>query len=204
MSDSDDGLLAAAKAGDRDALGMLLRKYGPSIRRGLEIQQKWRSILDVDDVMQVTYFEAFEHIGRLRSGVGGFRGWLRRIAANNLRDAIESLECIKRPQPENQMTAPAGGDVVAWLCEFLSDDGTTPSGKMTAKETRAILEREIETLPEIYRRVLELMYFEERSVAEASKELGRTRGAVHLLRIRALDRLRARFGDAVLSAANHG
>jgi hypothetical protein len=59
---SDQALLRVAKTGDMDALGTLLKRHGPGVRAGLQINPKWRSVLEVDDVMQVTYFDAAHYI----------------------------------------------------------------------------------------------------------------------------------------------
>src|SRR5262245_41546544 len=58
--------ISAAVAGDRDALTRLLKKFGPQVRARLSISSSWQSVLDLDDVMQVTYMEAFLRIGQLQ------------------------------------------------------------------------------------------------------------------------------------------
>jgi len=62
MSGSDDALLEKAARADAEALSTLLKRYGPQVRRELNISEQWRSVLDPDDVMQVTYVEAFLRI----------------------------------------------------------------------------------------------------------------------------------------------
>ena len=91
--------------------------------------------------MQVTYFEAFEHITGFKSDAGAFPKWLNRIAQNNLRDAVEWLERDKRPQPDNRLTPPRGENTALWLHELIADTGTTPSGRVASEETRQVLER---------------------------------------------------------------
>ncbi len=193
--DAEDQLLALAKCGDRDALTMLLERHGPAVRQQLDINSRWRSVIDDDDIMQVTYFEAFQQIGHFRSDAGAFAGWLGTIARNNLRDAIAWLECQKRAAPGDRLEPPRGQDSVAWLYELAGGTATTPSAHASSKETRRILEREIAELPAVHGQVLQLVYFDGKAVAEVAELLGRTRGAVHLLRLRALDGLRDRFGS---------
>lgn len=192
---SDDELLARAKQGDRDALTRLLQKFGPRVRATLNINPCWRPLLDVDDVMQVTYFEAFRQIAQFRSAAAAFLPWLRRIAQNNLRDAVDWLSRKQRPQPKQRLFPPPGADSVLWLSELVTESGTTPSGHLAAEETRRILEREVANLPRDYRHVLQRLYFEGQPVRVVAREMGRTPGAVHLLRIRAVDWLRDRFGS---------
>src|SRR5437868_1238158 len=102
MHDADDELLSRAVRGDLPALNNLLRTHGPRVRAGLngKLERQWQSVLDLDDVMQVTYLEAFLRIDHFRSGQSAaFLTWLRQIAENNLRDAIKELKREKRPPP---------------------------------------------------------------------------------------------------------
>ncbi len=64
---SDTDLLDAAVGGDEEALRELLKRFGPRVRQTLRGRpgRKWQSILDEDDVMQVTYLEAFLHLDQL-------------------------------------------------------------------------------------------------------------------------------------------
>ena len=195
MEQSDGQLLRQARAGDKQALSELLLRHGPDIRAGLHINPKWRSMLEADDVMQITYFEAFEQISQFTGEAGAFGAWLRRIALNNLRDAIDWLQREKRPQPEKRVTAPQSGDTIAWLCAQLTGEGESPSHHAVSNEMRRLLEAEIDTLPEDYANVLRWIFLEEKSVGEVARRLGKTSGAVHLLRIRAVSRLRQQMGS---------
>ena len=193
---ADTVLVDRAREGDRDALCELLREYGPQVRASLDINPKWRSVLDLDDVMQVTYLEAFRNVSQLRGGAAAFGAWLRRIAVHNLRDAVDWLECERRPQPDRRLLPPPGQDSLSWLWGLATGSTATPGGTLASAEMRRFLEAEIAALPADYGRVLESVYLKGRSVAETARLLGRSRGAVHLLRGRALDCLRARLGVA--------
>src|SRR6185503_11950428 len=107
MADADDELIKLARHGDRRALGSLLERHGPLVRAALQgkIAPQWRATLSEDDVMQVAYLEAVLHIDRFEPGNGAaFQAWLRRIAENNLRDAVRGLEADKRPNPAKRVT----------------------------------------------------------------------------------------------------
>jgi RNA polymerase sigma-70 factor, ECF subfamily len=196
MSHLEDKLLAGAKAGDRESLGKLLKNHGPRVRASLNINSKWKSVLETEDVLQVTYLEAFQCIDRFEGDSSAFLAWLKRIAIHNLRDAIEYLERQKRPQPDKRLV-PKTGDSIVWLHEFATRSGTTPSGKCSREECRSILKTAIQELPTIYADVLRAIYFEDKSVAEVSETMGRTKGAIHLLRSRAMDRLRQQLGSGI-------
>ena len=196
MAEGTDELVRSAVAGDRVALEGLLRRHGPEVQAGLQIGREWQGLIEAEDVMQVTYFEAFHHITQLDGDPSAFPTWLRRIAENNLRDAIRALERDKRPHPEDRLHPPAGQDSVVWLHELVAGTGTTPSGQAGRAELRTMLEAEIAKLPATYATVLRAVYLEEKTVADVAAQLGRTKGAVHLLRLRALDRLREQLGSA--------
>ena len=191
---SDEQLLTQARAGAMDALAVLLKRHGPQVRATLHINPKWRSVLEVDDIMQVTYFDAVHCLDQFTSDAGAFPIWLRRVAENNLRSAIESLEREKRPRPDDRLQPPRDANPVEWLGELVTGTGTTPSRVAARDELRRILEAEMDKLPADYGRALRLIYFAGKSVADAAEALGRTRGAVYLLRNRALDRLRQSLG----------
>ena len=59
--EDEQGLVERASGGDEDALCALLSYVGPIVRDRLKpkIGAQWRTSLDEDDVMQVTYLEAF-------------------------------------------------------------------------------------------------------------------------------------------------
>src|SRR5262245_36824902 len=87
-----DANLKNAVAGDTHALSMLLRQHGPTVQNRLRIAAQWRTVLEPEDVMQVTYLEAFLQIRRFDLSRGTtFEGWLEHVAQNNLRDAVRGL-----------------------------------------------------------------------------------------------------------------
>jgi len=111
MAAPEEELFDRAVAGDTLALRALLERYGPQVRSRIsgKISKRWQAVLDVDDVMQVTYLQACLHIDQLVERTpAAFAAWLTRIAENNLRDAISELERPKRPPPEKQVQTPAG------------------------------------------------------------------------------------------------
>ncbi|MBK8268425.1 MAG: sigma-70 family RNA polymerase sigma factor [Planctomycetes bacterium] len=192
---SDDQLLLRARAADRDALEQLLLRHGPHIRERLEINPKWQSVLEPSDIMQVTYFEAFLQISNFKGDGRSFPGWLRRIAENNLRDAIQSLERDKRPQPSNRISAPENENDFAWLYDLITGGMATPSWHAMDKELRQLLEAEIDALPRDWGNVVRWVFFDGLGVVEVAAKLGKTPGAVHLMRIRAVGRLRQQLGS---------
>jgi RNA polymerase sigma-70 factor (ECF subfamily) len=191
MPDPPENLLALAVSGDTAALATLLQRFGPEIRAQLRIAGRWQSALDVDDVMQVAYLEAFLRIESFEPhGSASFARWLLRIAENNLRDAIRSLDRVKRPPPDRRVQLRTHDESAAVLIEQLGVTSTTPSRQVAAGELRDTLEAALDLLPEDYARAVRLYDLEGRPVEEAAAALGRSTGALHMLRARAHDRLR--------------
>ena len=188
--------VARAVVGDKDALGELLEAFGPDVEAGLRIGSTWRGLLDAADVMQVTYLEAFTQIRCFDAErAEAFPNWLRRIAENNLRDAIRSLEARKNPSPRMQLDA-YGGDSCVALLDTLTGGTGTPSQVARGAEAGQRLRDALRTLPPDYARTVELYDLEGRPVEEVAAALGRSSGAVYMLRMRAHERLRDVLGSA--------
>lgn len=197
MVETDENLVARAARGDLDALSELLSRIGPAIEQGLQIGRKWRTLIEPADVMQVTYLEAFAQIkGFDPQRAAAFPVWLRQIAENNLRDAIRGLERQKQPPVERRIENSAHADSSATLFEILAVATTTPSRAVGLNELRQLMDAALEQLPTDYAAVVRMYDLEGRPISEVTEALGRSAGAVHMLRARAHDRLRISFGSA--------
>ncbi|MCA8954891.1 MAG: sigma-70 family RNA polymerase sigma factor [Planctomycetes bacterium] len=179
-----------------DDIERLLATHAQAVLRSLHIAPLWRASFDADDIMQVTYLEAFLAADRLRNCTPDeFAAWLRRRAEQNLRDAIRGLERAKRPNPSRRVSTDAE-ESQALLLEELVTTGDTASRAFAGREARQLLSRALDRLPESYRRTVELYDLEGRSIAEVADALGRSTGAIYMLRARAHDRLREILGSA--------
>jgi RNA polymerase sigma-70 factor (ECF subfamily) len=207
MPANAESLIAQAVAGDADALTALLREHGPQVSRRLRIDPAWQSMLDADDVMQVTYIEAFLQVSRFEIARGvPFAGWLERIAQNNLRDAVRGLSRRKQPQPRDRVHAAphSQGDSYFDLLESLGATTTTPSREAGRGEVQDLLERAIARLPDDYAAVIRLYDHEGKAIGEVASQMGRSPGAVHMLRARAHDSLREALGTASMFFSARG
>jgi RNA polymerase sigma-70 factor, ECF subfamily len=199
MSEAEDALLAKAVQGDGDALSELLVLLGPQIEAGLDgkIGAHHRAAFDEADVLQVTYLEAFLRIRYFEpNGVGSFVRWLRRIAENNLLDAVRALDRDKRPPRDKQVANIRGEDTFVTLLGLLTGTTGTPSRYASKAEAKTALERALASLPDDYATVVRKLDLECRPVGEVAESLERSKGAVHMLRARAYDRLRELMGSA--------
>lgn len=195
MDPQEEAIVKRAIAGDEEALASLLHSVAPQLRAklGATMSSKWSSVLDVDDVLQVTYLEAFLRISRFEyKGPGAFAGWVSRIAENNLRDAIRELERLKRPQPQDRIVRSNEQSSFA-LLEGLGFTLTTPSRHAAHQEVKQAIADALSRIPDDYAEVVRLYDLEGMTAPEVAARINRSTGAVYMLRSRALDRLRESF-----------
>lgn len=190
---ADQERLRLAVAGDADALSDLLSTHGPMVARRLSIDRQWQGLVEADDVMQVTYLEAFLQIGRFDLGHhDSFEAWLGQIARHNLLDAIRGLSRKRQPQPDRRVRPEE--DSSLGLLELLGVDSATPSREVGRLEHAELLDEAIRTLPPDYSKVVRLYDLNGMHADEVASAMGRSPGAVHMLRARAHDALRERLG----------
>lgn len=192
MDDTQDALLARAIRGDRTALTELLGREGLEIHSYIErrIPALHRMHFDADDVMQVTCMEAFMHIAEfVPRGPGSFAAWLRRLADNNLADAVRELERDKRPPPGKRVGVATSHDSYVALVERISATTTTASRLLGRDETRAAVHAALAQLPADYAEAVRLYDLEELSGPEVAERMGRSHGAIRMLLARAHERL---------------
>lgn len=192
-------LIDQARSGNRRALGDLLQKHGPSIRRKLRgaVPQRWQALLSIDDVLQQTYTDAFLDIGDFSgSRPEAFEAWLSTMARRNLHDAIRMLSADRRGGSSIRVTQTTSDESFAALFELASGTQSTPSRTAGKGETRARVEHALHSLPPDYRQAVVLMELEGLRAERVAEVMNRSAGAVYMLRARALDKLASLLGSA--------
>jgi RNA polymerase sigma factor (sigma-70 family) len=177
VSGNVEELLPRAVSGDRQALTGLLEAVAPEVRAILsaELEPVWQPQIDLDDLLQTTYLEAFLRIRQFRSGPWAVKSWLLQIGRNNLRDAIRELSRAKRPDPRARVQH-LDNDSHHELLDLLSASTTTPDGRAARQELVDLLKSAMQTLPGSYRRVVEMFDLEGRPVHEIGPgAVGRSR-----------------------------
>ena len=139
-TDHDDPILAAARAGDPDALDALLRQYQPRIYRfGLRM---CRDEEDARDVLQETLFAAARSLHGFR-GTSSLSTWLYSIARSF---------CIKKRRRSKfapQEEVPLGSPALA-----VPDPGPPLDEALASREVERAVETAIRSLSPAYREVL--------------------------------------------------
>jgi RNA polymerase sigma-70 factor (ECF subfamily) len=196
MTPGEDDLLTRAMAGDTKALADLLTRDGVDVRRALygAIPTRWQSVLSLDDVMQQSYAEACTSFARFEPrGQGSFVAWLTTLARCTLLDAIRMLEADKRGGDRRRIN-PNPEESCASLFDMLSQTMGTPSRFAARHEAAAAVRTAVDQLPPPQKQVVEMLDLQDKPVAEVAAALGRSEGAVYLLRVRAHRKLAELMG----------
>jgi RNA polymerase sigma-70 factor (ECF subfamily) len=194
---NQEQLLAAVRQGRRECLGTLLelyRNYLYLVAR-TQLDLHLQAQVSPSDLVQEAFLEAHRDFGQFRGrSESELLGWLRRILVHNLARLVErqvraqkrnvrrevSLEeCLKTLEKS------AAKVEAALLCQ-----GSSPSAQAQRRELAAILADQLAKLPVSYREVIVLRNLEGLTFDDVARRMGRTSGAVRILWMRALERLR--------------
>jgi RNA polymerase sigma-70 factor (ECF subfamily) len=202
MAHDSQQLLAAAVAGDQAALERLLFESYDLLHAHVasRISPQYRGLIDPEDILQQTLFEAFRDVGRFRpESPEAFTRWLKAIAEHRLLDAIKSLRRKKRGGDARKVEAASDGQnsAVNLLAE-LAADGPTPSRVVAQEEAIALLQVNLARLPEQYAAALRLRYLQGLSEEEAAAQLNQTPDAIRGLCHRGKKKLREAMGQSSL------
>jgi RNA polymerase sigma-70 factor (ECF subfamily) len=156
--DADDGLVAAARRGDRAAFDALVRRHQPLLRGFLRRQVDPNA---AEDVLQETWVAAWaglpEFAGRAR-----FKAWLFGIARHK---AMDQQRANKRFPTET-------------LTEETSTEYCPARNPFSDVDRNDAVQYALSELPETQREVLELYYFAELTLPEIAQTLGRSQNTV--------------------------
>ena len=190
-------LLNEAKEGNYDSLGRLLHHYFRylNVLSRSHIDERIKARVSASDVVQETLLEAHRDF---KSFVGTsleeFTGWIRRILFNNLARAIERNVLAEKRDVRKQRSlnekVNALDQTAGSLEALLAADVSSVSAAMQSDEAMLQLTRAIENLPPDYQTVLKLRHFEGLPFADIAARLDRKPGAIRMLWLRAVDKLR--------------
>ncbi len=173
-------LLARTANGDQAAFHRFYLETEPFLRRYISVRV---AASEVDDVMAETYLRVYRSADRFRDEGRPAAAWLVTIARNLLASHHRTKARRAAHGPINSGDARLSGEVDDELLDRSGD--------------AELLEALAELKPR-QRRVLELRFFDERTVAECASEMTMSDQGVRALTYRALQALRSRLGDDFL------
>ena len=181
---SDAEIARRIAAGDRHALRLLMRRNNQTLYRTA------RSILNDDaeaeDALQEAYLLAYRAMGKFR-GDAKLSTWLVRIVVN---EAIGRLRKRNRSAEIIRMDGDVERDSDSTDMNMNENTPEQPERALLRSETRRMLEKKIDALPDAFRTVFVLRAIEEMTVEEAAACLGIPQATVRTRYFRAKGLLR--------------
>ncbi|HKI32070.1 MAG TPA: sigma-70 family RNA polymerase sigma factor [Gemmataceae bacterium] len=190
-------LLAQARQANGEGLGALLELYRDylGVLARARLGAPLRGVVNPSDLVQQTFLEACRDFGQFEgTSAAQWRAWLRRILAHNLAALAERHVQARKRDVRRQVSldqrSAAPGDSAAGPGVALASPVSSPSAQAQQHEATAVLADRLARLPAPHREVLRLRNLEGLAFEEVARRMGRTPGAVRVLWVRALDRLR--------------
>jgi RNA polymerase sigma-70 factor (ECF subfamily) len=169
---SDERLVQAVLAGDRDVFGVLVERYKRGI--GAFIGASVRPSSDVADLTQETFLRAYAHLGTFNPDLGRFSTWLYHIARNVVRTFLG--RSLRRPA-----LAELGEEQT--LENTLADVSreADPAGGVLRAEAEAEVRAALAELPERTRTILALRFYDNMDYQAIATTMGLSLGNVKTL-----------------------
>jgi len=170
--DPDRALVKRAQSGDDEAFGELVHRHTPTIY-SLAVRVLGDPA-DAEDAVQEVFLNVFRNLRRFDDR-GRFFSWLYTIALNQLRSILRRPAFVRRnellPVSDHILASPAMG----------------PEDQLISKETRELIDRALEALSPVRRRVFTLRQLQGLSTEETAEILTLPVNTVktHLRRARA-------------------
>jgi RNA polymerase sigma-70 factor (ECF subfamily) len=188
---SDLALVNAARAGDVQAFGELVRRYDRHVFR--VVRHLTENPQDAEDVVQEAFVKAFCNI-KTFEGRAAFSTWLIRIAVN------EALGRIRHQKkfPLSPLELTASDEETVFELQIASP-AATPEEQCGEGELRRALARAVHRLRPRLRAVFVLRDVQGMSAQETAEVLGITVGTVKARLFRARQRMRQMLAPYVAS-----
>lgn len=166
-----------AVSGNEKAFQQLMEKY----RRGLHfhIGKMLRDKNLLEDLIQEIYIKAFKNLANYNPEYA-FSTWLYRIATNHTIDHLRKKKL--RTYSIDEPLSTKDGDMQLEL----KDHEASTDEPIERNERKVMVQEAIETLPEKYKKVIEMRHMQELSYQEIAEELDVPIGTVkaHIFRAR--------------------
>jgi len=197
-----DQLFTSAKQGSTSCLGRLLTLYSNYLKLliAAQLDDRLRVRVSPSDIVQETFFEAHRDFHQFRGqSTGEFVAWLRKILVNNLLHVVEQHLLAEKRDVRREVSLEQIGkrleQSTARLESLLAEPGDSPSGYAQRNEQEIMLADALAELPGDYREVILLRHVEGLPFDEVALRMDRSSGAVRMLWLRALERLRKTFPE---------
>lgn len=166
----DAQVIISAKQGEQKAYTKIYQEtyqsaYGVAL-------QLLKNADDAADVLQDSYITAFTKLDTLEDN-SKFQGWFNRIVANNCKNLLKK----KKPTLFSELTVEEDGEELE--PEFVNDnEAFCPDKTVEYDETKEILRKVINSLPEEQALCIMMYYVQDLSISEIAETLGVSQNTV--------------------------
>jgi RNA polymerase sigma-70 factor, ECF subfamily len=151
---SDEALMSRIAAGDRDAMRTLYLRHHVRVYRF--VVRLVRSQATAEDIISEVFLDVWRQAGSFE-GRSAVSTWLLAIAR------FKALSALRR-RPEEELSEEAAANI--------ADPVDNPETAVQKKDTSAILRRCLTGLSSEHREIIDLVYYQEKSVEEVSQIVG--------------------------------
>jgi RNA polymerase sigma factor (sigma-70 family) len=177
-------LVDRALGGDDNAARELIRQVYPLVAKIVRGYRPRRTA--EEDLAQMIFVKVFQNLAQYLGKVP-ISHWVSRIAVNTCRNQLMA----EKARPELRH-ADLSEEQAAMLENLASEDALSPDRKLAARD---LVEKLLAMLKPVERLVIDMLYLQERSVAEVQKLTGWTAATIKIRAFRARQKLRKQIGS---------
>jgi RNA polymerase sigma-70 factor (ECF subfamily) len=190
-------LLTRARASEPQQLDLLFaqcRNYLNVVARA-QVESWLRAKVDASDIVQQTLLEAYRDFHKFRGHTEAeWLGWLRQILSHNAANYVRHYRGAKRQARREVALGPAGSSSDGPHIPEACAHGESPSQHLLRKEREWQVAEALTQLSPDHREVILLRNLERLPFEEVAERMGRSRPAVQMLWMRALQKLQEALG----------
>jgi RNA polymerase sigma-70 factor (ECF subfamily) len=191
-------LLAELRDGDAEARAKTLARYHAWLRvlAQTQIGGRFRGKFDASDIVQQTLLEACRDLPQFRgNSEAELLAWLRQVLAHVLAHEFRRYAGTQKRDFASEVSLEQSlAQSSQHLVDMLAAPDTSPSLQAVRHEQEVMLAEVLARLPDDYREVIVLRNLEGLSHEEVAIRMDRGVGAVRMLWVRALARVRKELG----------
>ena len=193
-------LLERARSGDeraRDELFARCRSFVGIVARA-EVESWMQAKIDASDLVQQTLLDAHRGWDKFRGTTEAeWMAWLRRILSNNTADYVRRYHGTAKRRARREVPLDRRMPGASSLgVRDPSDPGESPSQAFLRQERQVEVAEAITGLPEDYQEVIMLRNLQRLPFSEVAERMGRSRPAVQMLWMRALEKLQEQLRES--------
>jgi len=142
------------------------------------------------DLTQEIFIKLYNNLQKYK-GKASFSTWLYRIAVNRC------IDWTRKKKPQTVSAISDGGEEELDIYDTIADSGGGPEEALIKQENAVYLRKLVESLPEIYKTVIILYYFEDFSPQEISEIIGVPKRTIDTRLFRGKNLLKLRMEELI-------